>query len=422
MNSMWTVTAFTIRNKLRTKSFIITTLILAILLVVVGNLPYLLNKLGAGDEKATTVGYIAGEQADVITGLQQFFQLQGEQATIVFEQASSEQAAKELLESGDISGFITFKDNAAAGFPDAVYHSDNAFGSSTSSSLKAALQMVKNELVLRDFGLTDQQKIILQTPVQLSSEKVSFTNEEGKTAEEQGIAMGLVYVLIILLFMTVMISGQLIATEITAEKSSRVMEIIVTSVAPLKQMFGKIIGTFIVSIVQLIVLIGALVANLMLPHNVDAIKGFGIDLSKIDSSLLVYAVFFYLIGFFLYATLFAAIGSIVSRTEDLGQAVMPVTMLTLAGFYIAIFGMNSPESTLVVVSSYFPFFTPFLMFMRIGLTEPALWEIALSIGILIVTTLFIGWLSAKIYRTGVLMYGKRPSMKELFKAMKAYKV
>jgi ABC-2 type transport system permease protein len=200
------------------------------------------------------------------------------------------------------------------------------------------------------------------------------------------------------------------------------MEIIVTSVSPLKQMWGKILGTFIVAMVQLVILIGALVANLMLPHNSESLDQLGIDLSVLDMSLVVYAVLFYLAGFFLYATLFAAIGSIVSRTEDLGQALLPVTMLTLVGFYIALFGLTHPDHILILVCQYIPFFSPFLMFLRIGLAEPAWWEIVLSIGILFASILGIGWLSAKIYRVGVLMYGKRPSVKEIVKAMRAYKV
>jgi len=94
----------------------------------------------------------------------------------------------------------------------------------------------------------------------------------------------------------------------------------------------------------------------------------------------------------------------------------------MIGFYIGIFGLANPGSTIVIVASYIPFFTPFIMFLRIGLTDPAIWEVALGFGILIVSILAAGWLSAKIYRTGVLMYGKRPSIKELIKAMKAYKI
>jgi len=420
MNSLWTVMAFTMRNKLRSKAFIITTLVIAVLLVVVGNLPYLLNKLDS--DEPTKVGYVAGQYAQVTAGLEQFYSLQGKESGVVLVAADSEDSAKSSMEKDEIDGYLTFADNAAAGFPDSVYHSTSAFGSGTATSLQTALQTVKNDLIVKELGLDEAQKQMLQSPVKLTNEKVSFTNETGKTAEEQGMAIGLIYVLIIMLFMAVMISGQLIATEITAEKSSRVMEIIVTSVSPLKQMFGKIFGTFAVSIIQIIVLVGALVINLTMPHNKDALDSLGINLSLIDPTLIVYAVFFYLAGFFLYATLFAAVGSIVSRTEDLGQAVMPITLLTLAGFYIAIFGLNQPDSTLIVVCSFIPFFAPFHMFMRIGLSEPAVWEIALSIGILLASILAIGWLSAKIYRTGVLMYGKRPSMKELFKAMKAYKV
>jgi ABC-2 type transport system permease protein len=255
------------------------------------------------------------------------------------------------------------------------------------------------------------------TPVQVTS-----ADETGKTQEEQGTAIGLTYVLIILLFMAVMITGQLIATEITAEKSSRVMEILVTSVSPLKQMFGKIMGTFLIGLLQIIVLLGALLLNLLQPQNAGALKTMGVQLGSIDPMLIAFAVFFYLTGFFLYATLFAAVGSIVSRTEDLAQAVMPITLITVVAFYVAMFGLTHPNHILIVICSFVPFFAPFLMFLRIGLGDPAWWEVVLSIGILLASVLLIGWISAKIYRAGVLMYGKKPSMKELFKAMKAYKV
>ncbi|MFC5699683.1 ABC transporter permease [Cohnella faecalis] len=420
MNSMWTVMSFTMRNKLRSKSFIIMTVILAVLLVVVGNLPYLIDKLG-GSDKATKVGYAEGEQAVIVQGLKDYYTKLPEPGVELVSVASADKL-KSALQDGDIGGYLTFTEDPEIGFPKATYNSKDAFSGGTSSSLAAALQQIKTDLIVKDVGLTDAQKKQLFAPISLDTQKVSFDGEKGKTEEEQGIAIGLTYAMIILLFMAVMITGQLIATEITAEKSSRVMEIIVTSVSPLKQMWGKILGTFIVAIIQLAVLIGALVINLTMPQNADSLEKFGIHLDTIDPTLLVYAVFFYLAGFFLYSTLFAAVGSIVSRTEDLGQAILPITMLTLVGFYVAMFGLTHPDHILIKVCQYIPFFSPFLMFLRIGLAEPAWWEIVASIAILIVAILGIGWLSAKIYRTGVLMYGKRPSMKELVKAMKAYKV
>lgn len=413
--------AFTMRNKLRSKAFVVMTIILAVLLVVVGNLPYLIDKLGGGD-KATKVGYAEGAQAEIVQELKGYYGNLPEPDVELISITGSEEQLKDALEEGDIGGYLTFVEDTKLGFPKATYNAKSAFSGETSSSLTAALQQIKTNRVIKDVGLTDDQMKQLFTPVSLDTQKVSFTDEKGKTEEEQGMAIALTYVMIILLFMAVMISGQLIATEITAEKSSRVMEIIVTSVSPLKQMWGKILGTFFVAMLQLMILIGALVINLTMPQNKESLDKFGIDLSSLDLTLVIYAVFFYLAGFFLYATLFAAVGSIVSRTEDLGQAILPITMLTLVGFYIAMFGLNSPDSTLIVVCQYIPFFSPFLMFLRIGLTEPAWWEIALSVGILFASILAIGWLSAKIYRVGVLMYGKRPSIKEIVKAMKAYKV
>ncbi|BBI31516.1 ABC transporter permease [Cohnella abietis] len=419
-NSLWTVMAFTIRNKIRSKSFIIMTVVLAILLIVVGNLPYLIEKLG-GSDKATRVGYAEGQQPEIVQGIKDYYKLLPEPAVELVSIDSSEQL-KAALEKGDIGGFLTFTDDSAKGFPKVTYNAKSAFSGGTSSSLTAALQSVKIDKIIKDAGMSDEQKRQLSEPILLDTQKVSFSNEKGKTEEEQGMAIGLTYAMIILLFMAVMISGQLIATEITAEKSSRVMEIIVTSVSPLKQMWGKIIGTFVVAIVQIVVLVGALVVNLLSPQNSEPLSKLGIDLKSVAPELLIYAILFYLAGFFLYATLFAAVGSIVSRTEDLGQALLPVTMLTLVGFYIAMFGLNQPDHILIQVCQYIPFFSPFLMFLRIGLAEPAWWEIVISIGILFASIIGIGWLSAKIYRVGVLMYGKRPSVKEIIKAMRAYKV
>lgn len=426
MNSMWTVMSFTMRNKIRNKSFLITTIILAVLIVVGANVPTLLDKFASGGGPAK-VGYLTDEPGDVIKGLEQAFgkQEKPDVQLVPIEASGTEDekttALKQAIEDKKIKGYLRFAANEAAGFPDVTYYSKKMLDTDTAQALQNALSSVKTEQAVKDAKLSQEQLAKLFSPVKLNSVQIS-DNANGKTEEQQATAIILTYVILILLFMSVMFTGQLIANEITAEKSSRVMEIIVTSVSPLKQLFGKVIGTFFVGLLQLVVLVGAGVVNLALPQNADSLKSMGIDLSTIEPRMIVFAVIFYLIGFFLYAMIFAAIGSIVSRTEDLGQAVMPVTMLTLAGFYIAIFSMTHPDNSIVTVCSYIPFFSPFIMFLRIGLANPAWWEIGLSVAILVASVLALGWLSAKIYRTGVLMYGKRPTIKELIKAMKAYNV
>ncbi|MDZ5038599.1 ABC transporter permease, partial [Clostridium perfringens] len=121
------------------------------------------------------------------------------------------------------------------------------------------------------------------------------------------------------------------------EKSSRIMEILITSVSPLSQLFGKVIGMLLLGLSQIAAFGVVVVVNLILQHNIDTLKDMNLDLTAIDPMLLVFGLIFYILGYFLYAMLYAAIGSIVSRTEDLGQAVMPITMLSLVAFYIAIF-------------------------------------------------------------------------------------
>lgn len=419
--------AFTLRNKIRSKSYIWSTAIMAVLLIVVANLPYILERINRGSDEPTPVGYIQGAYPDIVQGMEAFFaQQEKPDVRLVPVPAggspeAGEAALREALDAGKIKGYITFTDQPETGFPRATYQSKAMFDHETGEALRLALENVKTEMVFRRVQLSEADRMLLSTPVSIDVRQIT-DDANGKTAAEQGVAIGLTYVIIILLFMAVMITGQLIATEITAEKSSRVMEILVTSVAPLKQMFGKIIGTLLAGLLQMAILLAAFLFNLTLPQNKTAIESLGIRLDTIDPMLIVYALFFYLAGYFLYATLFAAIGSIVSRTEDLGQSLTPITLLALAGFYIAIFGLQHPESPVVVTCSFIPFFAPFLMFERIGLGDPAAWEIALCVGILLASIVVFGWLAAKIYRTGVLLYGKRPGLRELVKAMKAFRV
>ncbi len=431
MNNFFTVVSFTMRNKLRAKSFVVTTIIIAALLCIGVNLPYIISKFNS-DSGPDKIGYIQGNVASVTEPLKAYLAapVDGGEAELELvgyaDQGSpeaNEQSLKAAIGSKEIKGYILVSDAAADDFPSVAYKSESMFDSSITGALRTALQAVKQEQVISNAGLTEQQKALLLAPVKIESAQISVTDEgAGKTAEQQGLALGFVYVMIILLFIGIFVTSQLIATEITAEKSSRVMEILVTSVAPLKQMFGKITGMFLVGLLQITVYVIVFVVNVSMPHNKSLLSGWNLNLADIDPRLYIFGLIFYLTGYFLYSTLCAAVGSIVSRTEDLAQAMTPITILSMAGFYIGIFGMSSPDSTLVQVASFIPFFTPYAMFLRIGLTDPAWWEIGLSLGLLVVTILVLGWISAKIYRTGVLMYGKRPSFKELRKAMKAYKV
>ena len=430
MNSMWTVIRFTFMNKVRTKSFIVSTLIFALLITIGINIPYFIQ-LFSGDKAdgPAKIGLVyeqeerlAEELTQVMSGLETDYEL-------VKYDTLDETALNKDIADGIIEGYIRFEAQEGSNFPAVIYSSeDEAIDPMLQSTLQAALQGPKTRSVVDGLTLTDEQINEINTPVQINAQSVSNPEsggENGAPVEEENhnaINYVVVYVLVILFFVTLMGTGNMIASEVTTEKSSRIMEILITSVSPLSQMFGKVIGMFLLGLSQ-IAAFGVVVAvNLMLPHNIDALSSLNLDLGAIDPMLLVFGLIFYVFGYFLYAVIYAAVGSIVSRTEDLGQAIMPITMLSLAAFYVAIFSLGAPNSMLMKVASYIPFISPTSMIVRIGLGDPPLWEILVSLVILVVSIFALGWLSAKIYRTGVLMYGKRPSFKELAKAMKAYKM
>ncbi|WDM22675.1 ABC transporter permease [Paenibacillus polymyxa] len=439
MNRLGTVIGFTFRQKARTKSFIITTLVLALLITIGMNLPYLISLFkgdGAGGSGTTAaehqrLGLIAGNQTEVASQLEQFTKGQSNPAAIWVRYDSVQAPAmQQALKNGKLQGYVQFTEPAAKGdtFPKVEYVSvEKEPSPAVITLLQTGLQEAKVKAMIGGNALTSDQIREISTPVMVDSREVDSPSEAGgavgtKEKENSMINYGLVYILMILFFTSSMMTGNMIAAEVTSEKSSRIMEILITSVSPLTQMFGKIIGIFLVGLLQIAVFAAVVCANLMLPHNNAILSSAGLDLSQLNIAVLGYGLIFYILGYFLYAVLFAAVGSIVSRTEELGQAIMPITVLSLAAFYIGIFNIAAPDTIFIKVAGYIPFFSPTVMLLRIGLERASLLEIWLSLGILVASILLFGWLAAKIYRTGVLMYGKRPSFKELRKAMKAYKI
>jgi len=437
MNNFWTVVGFTIRNKARAKSFVVSTIIMVAIISIAVNLPYIIDKFSS--DAPDRIGYLtaSSEEAKLssvtpaVVGdqMREYFAKQEHpdyEFVPIVNLNSDEANQKRLLDalsSGEIDAYATFEDDGTS-FPVMVLHAEKEYGDTSKANMQAVLQSIKTQFALQGLGLTEEQQTALFSQAVVDSVKVNTIGEalEEEVEEESGARYGVVFIILFLLFFTIMGTGQLIATEITAEKSSRVMEILVTSVSPLKQMFGKIFGMFIVGLIQTALFVATAVVNMLLPHNKSTLIDMGFDISEVPVDLYIYAIAFYLIGYFLYATLYAGVGSIVSRTEELAQAVMPLTFLSLGGFYIGMFSMNAPDTMLVKASSFIPFFSPYAMLMRVGMGDVAGWEIAVSLGVLFLTTLVCGWLSAKIYRTGVLLYGKRPTIKELRKAMKAYKL
>lgn len=229
------------------------------------------------------------------------------------------------------------------------------------------------------------------------------------------------YILMLLLYMAIILYGQLVASGVAAEKSSRAMELLITSVRPTNLIFGKIMGAGLAGLTQLVVILAAAFGFYNL--NCTYWEGNAIIASIFDMPLgiMLYTVLFFVLGFFLYAFLFGALASLADRSEDVNTLVLPANFLFLIAFFVVFYSMMSGEvdAPLMVACSYIPFTSPMAMFTRIAIGNPQAWEIVLSVAILILSVFAVGKLSAAIYRVGVLLYGKPPRMRELLGMLRA---
>jgi ABC-2 type transport system permease protein len=220
-------------------------------------------------------------------------------------------------------------------------------------------------------------------------------------------------VMLFFIYMTTLFYGIFVMRGVIEEKQSRIVEVIISSISPFELMMGKLIGIGLVGLTQYLIWI--LCAVLMASFGVSMFANQGVALPSIPAIWLVYFVIFFILGYFLFATLYAMVGAMVSTEEDAQQAQMPVTMLVVVPMLLFGMVMANPDSTVSTVLSMVPFFAPTLMMMRVAMVNPPMYQVIGSMVGMVLTILATVWLVAKIYRVGILMYGKRPSIAELGK-------
>ncbi len=227
------------------------------------------------------------------------------------------------------------------------------------------------------------------------------------------------YILLMLLYMVITMYGMTVAMRVATEKSSRAMELLITSSDPLGLMFGKIIAACLAGFIQMALLLGTGIGSYFINKKYWEDNRIVSSMFEIPPELLVYMLIFFFLGFFLYAFLFGAAGSLVSKIEQVNTVATPITFLLMIGFMGTLISMSVDVDNLAMkILSFVPFTSPMAMFTRIAMSTVAWYEIAISIGLLIITTLLIGVFTAKVYRIGVLLYGTPPKPKALWKALR----
>ena len=224
--------------------------------------------------------------------------------------------------------------------------------------------------------------------------------------------------MIFALYMVILLYGQMVATNVASEKSTRAMEVLVTSAKPTAMMFGKVIASCLAGLLQLVCVFGS--AVLFYQLNKEYWSNPIIEsIFDMPLHLLLFMLLFFVLGFFIYAFMFGAVGSTASKLEDINTSVMPITMLFIIAFMVTMFSMSSGnvDNILMKICSFVPFTSPMAMFTRIAMSTVPWYEILISVLILIGSVLGVGVLAAKIYRVGVLMYGTTPKIGQVIKSV-----
>ena len=395
MNNLKTVFQFEFRGLLKKKAFKITTILVCLLALIGTSIPTIMKAFDGGEDPSGeepqdlgSIGMVVENDAlgeDILEAM-----LPGFNLTFLEDRAA---LSKQILDGDVDTGYILLSKNAYISVVNNV-----TLYSGADFLLEQALRAYNENLALAELGISPQEVRETMASIEIESSQEVL----GKDSQSNYFV---VYFLIIVTFMIIMFYGNNVATLVAREKSDRTMEILITSTHPNSLIMGKVLasgfaGIFQASLIGLSVFLGY---TLNKGNYSEAIQEF-LKLSIDPELLLVYAIFG-ITGYFLLLFLYGAIGALVSKVEDVPSATTLVTMFVMAAYFISLFTLNMPESILLKVASYVPFTSFMAMFVRYATTSTPLFEILLSYGILLGSTVLIALMSVKIYRYGTLNYG-----------------
>jgi ABC-2 type transport system permease protein len=405
-------------TRVKSKGFIIGTILSPVLMMSFAVVPILITRAGGPENYRVTVLDQTGD-AVLFERIEKLlapegprddrYQLQREAIGPDESLADRQQQLNQKVVAGEIDGFMVLpKDVLTANR--VIYYAKNVGDFGSRSQISDALSKAVIERRVTQAGLQTE------TVRQLTSNvRLDIRNTRGE--KERGQTFILSFGLLMIIYITILVYGVMVMRGVMEEKQSRIIEVLLSSVRPFDLMLGKLIGIGLVGLTQYLTwaIFGALISAVttlpILAANWD-------KMPKIPIAQLIFFVVYFVLGYFLYATLYAMVGSIVSNEEDGQQVQMPVTMTIVVPVMLSTLVLKNPSGMASTILSMIPFFSPVLMFLRIGLETPPWWQIALSIVLMIATILGAVWVASKIYRVGVLMYGKRPTLPELMRWLK----
>ena len=376
-------------QRARSKAFLIMTLV--VVGAIFGLIPILASEIQ--DPPPSSIGVTGEVPAGFAERLAFVSESMGFATEVrVFDSVDAGEAA---VEAGDVDALLV--DGATLEF---------ATQTSTriASAVDLTVQSIERDAAITEFGLTAEEASAIVAPSGIDQQILSPID-----VEEMPRRVG-AYIGSILLYMAILIFGQFIMLGVMQEKQSRVVEVVLSRVRAEWLLTGKILGIGLLGLLQLAVIGGAMVGALVL---VDIP---GVDLSMLGASILIQTILWFLLGFAIYSVLYGALGATVTRQEDSqGAAMLPVILL-LPGYLIAMTAIESPHSLAAIIGSFFPFTSPMVMPVRAATGTVPMWQILVSIGLVVVTTVVVIKLGARIYRGAVLSIGARVKLRDAIRA------
>lgn len=315
---------------------------------------------------------------------------------------------KNKVKNNDRDGLIVITEQN--GFPTVTYYYNTFADYEITSIIQQVVQQTYLQKTIHDKHVDPSVAKALLTTITVQ-DKALKSND----------SMGLVYFFIFMMYMFILTCGQVVSMSVSSEKTSRVMEIMITKVRPIVMMYGKIFSSMSMGIAYIASIgIAYLIAQQLGWTGSDSLSIFGmpLDLSVLTFNLFLSFLVYFILGYVLFAFLFASLSSVVSRLEDLGSVIFPASILMMGAFFLGIRAMTDPTDKWAVIGSYIPFFSPVVMFTRIVLEAATPMEIGISIVILLATIVVISLLASRLYLNGVMRYSGKTTFKDVWKMIK----
>ncbi len=429
MNKIWLITEREYLTRVRKKSFIVMSILGPILMAVLMIVPAWLSVIGDKSEKSIAVIDVSKEFQSVLR----------DNAFFKFHYLEN-QALADVKQNFSKSGYyavLHIPVNPAA--EKVQLYSDKQPNMEVKMYISNALEKELERRNLKAKGIDEE--VIKNAKVNLSLETFKWTEDGKEEKSSTYLTMGIGFVAAILIYMFVFMYGVMVMRGVIEEKTNRIVEVIISSVKPLELMLGKIIGIAFVALTQFLLWIiltfgiVTVVQGTMLlkssqivenqlqnplnvsqnPQKTEILTEVLTSLNNVNFTLIIGVfLFYFLVGYLLYAALFAAVGSAVDNETDTQQFMLPITIPLILAFVLAQVTVQYPHEKIAFWLSMIPFTSPVTMMIRLPFGVPA-WQLILSMTLLTATFLGIVWFAAKIYRTGILMYGKKVNYKELWK-------